>query len=121
MASARVHKQQWKLCKHLIIDEISMIDSELFDKIEAVARAVRNNNTPFGGIQLIVCGDFLQLPPVIKQDEKKKFCFQVRKTQRSYTIIYACLWCTLSVHAPTPDKLKNMSDHGGELSPPLEF
>lgn len=76
-ASTRVHLQQWKSCKHLIIDEISMIDAELFDKIEAVARAVRNNETPFGGIQVIVCGDFLQLPPVIKQSENKKFCFQV--------------------------------------------
>ena len=84
MASSRVHLQQWKRCKHLIIDEISMIDSELFDKVEAVARAVRNSDTPFGGIQLIVCGDFLQLPPVIKQDEKKKFCFQVRKTRTMF-------------------------------------
>ncbi|XP_028415326.1 ATP-dependent DNA helicase PIF1-like isoform X2 [Dendronephthya gigantea] len=76
MASNRIHLQQWKNCKHLIIDEISMIDSELFDKIEAVARALRKNDRPFGGIQLIVCGDFLQLPPVIKPGEKKKFCFQ---------------------------------------------
>ncbi len=79
MASSRVHLQQWKNCQHLIIDEISMIDSEFFDKVEAVARAVRKNEKPFGGIQLIVCGDFLQLPPVIKQSENKKFCFQVRK------------------------------------------
>ena len=78
MASNRVHLHQWKTCKHLIIDEISMIDSELFDKIEAVARALRKSDRPFGGIQLIVCGDFLQLPPVIKTGEKKKFCFQVR-------------------------------------------
>ena len=79
MASSRVHLQQWKNCQHLIIDEISMTDSELFDKIEAVARAVRKNDRPFGGIQLIVCGDFLQLPPVIKRGETKKFCFQVRR------------------------------------------
>jgi ATP-dependent DNA helicase PIF1 len=81
MASSRVRLQQWKNCQHLIIDEISMIDSELFDKIEAVARAVRKSESPFGGIQLIVCGDFLQLPPVIKQGENKKFCFQVRVTR----------------------------------------
>ncbi|GAB5356326.1 hypothetical protein AAMO2058_000281100 [Amorphochlora amoebiformis] len=48
----------------LIIDEISMIDAEVFDKIEGVARYYNKNDRPFGGIQLVVCGDFLQLPPV---------------------------------------------------------
>ena len=70
--------QQWRRCRHLIIDEISMIDAEYFDKLEAVARTVRKNDLPFGGIQVILCGDFLQLPPVAKQTETKKFCFQVR-------------------------------------------
>ena len=54
-----------------------MIDAEYFDKLEAVARTVRKNDLPFGGIQVILCGDFLQLPPVAKENETKKFCFQV--------------------------------------------
>lgn len=58
----------WRKCKRLIIDEISMVDGEYFEKIEAVARYIRKNDKPFGGIQLILCGDFLQLPPVIKQN-----------------------------------------------------
>ncbi|XP_014284591.1 ATP-dependent DNA helicase PIF1 [Halyomorpha halys] len=66
-------QQNWRNCKHLIIDEISMIDSELFEKIEWVARQIRGNDKPFGGIQVIVCGDFLQLPPV--KNNKKRFCF----------------------------------------------
>lgn len=70
--------QQWRRCKHLIIDEISMVDSTYFDKLEAVARAVRKKEIPFGGIQLILSGDFLQLPPVTKQPGTKKFCFQVK-------------------------------------------
>lgn len=49
-------------------------------KIEAVARHIRRNDKPFGGIQLILCGDFLQLPPVTKtysaSDQSKRFCFQ---------------------------------------------
>ena len=44
-------------------------------------RVIRQKDEPFGGIQLIVCGDFLQLPPVTKGEEKRKFCFQVK----SYT------------------------------------
>ncbi|KAL5021540.1 hypothetical protein ScPMuIL_000695 [Solemya velum] len=79
LASRPQVTQQWKKCNHLIIDEISMVDGEFFDKLETIARVVRKNDSPFGGIQLILCGDFLQLPPVVqKGDEKKKFCFQSR-------------------------------------------
>ena len=42
-----------------------------------IFRVIRQNNDPFGGIQLILCGDFLQLPPVTKRGEKRKFAFQV--------------------------------------------
>lgn len=55
---------RWQKVKALIIDEISMIDGRLFDKLEYIARFVRKKDEPFGGIQLIVTGDFLQLPPV---------------------------------------------------------
>ena len=70
--------KQWKTCKHLIIDEISMIDADLFDCIEAVARAICDNTKPFGGIQLIICGDFFQLPPVSKSKDNKNYCFQAK-------------------------------------------
>jgi ATP-dependent DNA helicase PIF1 len=57
-------KQKWLRTKVLIIDEVSMIDGDLFDKLEQIARTLRNNGRPFGGIQLIITGDFFQLPPV---------------------------------------------------------
>ena len=47
-----------------IIDEISMCSGELLDKIEANMRSIRASELPFGGVQMIFCGDFLQLPPV---------------------------------------------------------
>ncbi|XP_011167695.2 ATP-dependent DNA helicase PIF1 [Solenopsis invicta] len=72
----------WRKTKHLVIDEISMVDGDLFDKIEAVARHVRRTERPFGGIQLILCGDFFQLPPVSKTDDKPKFCFQSEAWQK---------------------------------------
>uniref|UniRef100_A0A1I7UD53 ATP-dependent DNA helicase PIF1 n=1 Tax=Caenorhabditis tropicalis TaxID=1561998 RepID=A0A1I7UD53_9PELO len=68
--------KQWKQCAHLIIDEISMIDLAFFEMLEYIARAVRNNDNPFGGIQLIVTGDFFQLPPVTKNNEPPTFCFE---------------------------------------------
>lgn len=57
-------RYRWKKVKVLIIDEISMIDGRLFDKLEYIARSARDSERPFGGIQLILTGDFLQLPPV---------------------------------------------------------
>ncbi|XP_068263222.1 ATP-dependent DNA helicase PIF1 [Nyctibius grandis] len=75
-------RQHWLACQHLIIDEISMVDGKFFDRLEAVARAVRKRDEPFGGIQLIICGDFLQLPPVCKGNEETKFCFQAKSWRK---------------------------------------
>lgn len=68
-------KLQWRSTKALIIDEISMLDGNLFDKLEYIARMVRReddlprgSSDPFGGIQLIISGDFFQLPPVSDKD-----------------------------------------------------
>lgn len=56
----------WRNTKVLIIDEISMIDGKFLSKLEYIARVVRKNDKPFGGIQLVFTGDFFQLPPVSK-------------------------------------------------------
>lgn len=77
LASREHYVSNWRKCHCLIIDEISMIDGDFFDKMEEVAREVRRSSKPFGGLQLVICGDFLQLPPVSKEGEAKKFCFQV--------------------------------------------
>jgi ATP-dependent DNA helicase PIF1 len=71
-------KNRWIKTKILVIDEISMVDGDLFDKLEGIARAMRNNGRPFGGIQLVITGDFFQLPPVPDSDNKArgiKFAF----------------------------------------------
>lgn len=65
-------KYKWNKLKTLIIDEISMLSGEFFDKVEQIARNVRNSDKPFGGIQLILSGDFCQLSPI----DSKKFCFE---------------------------------------------
>lgn len=48
----------------LVIDEISMLPGRLLDYLDFHCRAIRRDNRPFGGIQIISTGDFLQLPPV---------------------------------------------------------
>ena len=56
---------RWQRTQVLIIDEISMVDPALLDKLEEIARLIRKRpDRPFGGIQLVITGDFFQLPPV---------------------------------------------------------
>jgi ATP-dependent DNA helicase PIF1 len=57
-------KKRWLLTKVLIIDEISMLGASLITKLDLIGRGVRKCNLPFGGLIIIVSGDFLQLPPV---------------------------------------------------------
>lgn len=59
-----VAKKRYLDTQVLIIDEISMMSPALFDKIDLIFRRIRKVDLPFGGIQLIVSGDLLQLPPV---------------------------------------------------------
>lgn len=55
----------------MVIDEVSMLSGELFEKISDVLCLLRRNREPFGGVQMIFCGDFAQLPPV-----EGEFCFK---------------------------------------------
>ena len=54
----------------LIIDEISMMSAEIFEKINKICQIVRNNYRFFGGIQIVLTGDFYQLLPVFNRNEK---------------------------------------------------
>lgn len=54
----------------LIIDEISMLHDFRLDMVDEVCRAVRKKDEPFGGIQIIMSGDFFQLPPINRGDSR---------------------------------------------------
>ena len=70
-----VAKQRWLKTKVLIIDEVSMVDGDLFDKLSQIGRQIRANSRPWGGLQLIITGDFFQLPPVPEGGRDAKFAF----------------------------------------------
>jgi len=69
-------KKKLRKAKILAIDEISMISADIFDLLNELLKAVRESNKAFGGIQLILFGDFLQLPPIAKYGEEVRFCFE---------------------------------------------
>lgn len=69
-------RDRWRQCRVLIIDEVSMLDGEFFSTLNLVAQAMRSNAKPFGGIQLVLSGDYLQLPPVAKSSKDRKYLFE---------------------------------------------
>ena len=54
--------------KVLIIDEISMLPARALSLVDAVCRHIRGMQAPFGGLQVVLVGDFFQLPPVVRRD-----------------------------------------------------
>lgn len=53
----------------LIIDEVSMLDGRVLDSVNTVCQEIKRNKQPFGGLQVVLVGDFFQLPPVSREDE----------------------------------------------------
>lgn len=68
-------REKWINTDVLIIDEISMLTKDLFEKLNEIAKIIRLNQRPFGGLQIILLGDFYQLPP-IDINNKVSFCFE---------------------------------------------
>lgn len=59
----------FKNLERVIIDEISMVRADLLDTIDYALQINRKDERPFGGVQVVLVGDFLQLPPVVRDDE----------------------------------------------------
>jgi len=67
--------KEWRRCRTLILDEISMLSKKLFTVLEYLARYIRGNDLPFGGMQVVCLGDFFQLPPVGDADDPDSMAF----------------------------------------------
>ena len=61
--------------KVLIIDEISMFDARRLDLVDRICKLIREPFLPFGGIQIVMSGDFFQLPP-IERDQESSFAYK---------------------------------------------
>lgn len=134
----RKANKRWKQTKVLIIDEISMIDGDLFDKLEQVAKIIRKSDQPFGGIQIVMTGDFYQLPPVFKPPPavaQTEFAagnngFQVEATEEGKFSFEANSWTTVidttvelkQVFRQKDDKFSSMLNNirGGTVTDEIE-
>lgn len=87
-------RKRWMETDILILDEVSMLGAELLDKLDFVGRSIRREKSlPFGGLQFIFSGDFLQLPPVnakwafesfVWKELAETFCPFILETPKRY-------------------------------------
>jgi len=92
-AVAKLGKSRQELIKKadiLIIDEVSMLHDFRLDMVDEVLRIVRDKPEPFGGMQVILCGDFFQLPPVNRHDSRQGSFVIVSNAwqQGAFTVCY---------------------------------
>lgn len=79
----------WKKTDILIIDEVSMMSMKIFDILEDIARISRKKfDKKFGGMQIVLLGDFFQLPPVGDpfSPETESFCFESKKWEHVFPL-----------------------------------
>ena len=85
-------RNKYQYLKVLIIDEISMIGRETFGHLDLALKAIMQNSSPFGGVSLLVVGDFLQFPPV---NQKGMF---MKPSKGSYRSFNGWLWEKFQLH-----------------------
>lgn len=114
--------KRWKDTDLLIIDEVSMLSCDVFDKLNEIAKVIRGNDKPFGGLQLLLFGDFYQLTPIIDKkfsQTNKVFCFEsdkwfdiinvhinLKKVFRQTDTEYISMLSRLRRGRPTQDDIK---------------
>ncbi|MDD4830572.1 MAG: AAA family ATPase [Candidatus Pacebacteria bacterium] len=75
-------KSRYRRMNVLIIDEISMLHHFQLDLLDRLFRSFKDENLPFGGVQVVFCGDFFQLPPVMRSGgAQKQFAYHSQSWQ----------------------------------------
>ena len=75
---------RWRRAKCLVVDEVSMLDSGILDALDRIGRNTRGDfQLSFGGLQLVLCGDFFQLPPVSLGNFGLGFAFESQAWQNA--------------------------------------
>lgn len=82
--------KRWNNTSVLIIDEVSMLHASFVDMLDTVAKHMRRNEKPFGGMQVVFTGDFFQLPPVVKNGSNGDgavFAFQSKAWKEAKPVV----------------------------------
>lgn len=87
IASTEKVSKRVRQAKVLVIDEISMLDGQVLDMVDKVTRIIRQSADSFGGLQLILVGDFYQLPPITKQGQVLRYAFESYAWQQARPLI----------------------------------
>ncbi len=82
--------------KVLIIDEVSMLGASTLSMVDAVCRTVKRDDRPFGGIQVVLVGDFFQLPPVQRRPDYEDESQELFEDRRSVFSFGSPAWERLS-------------------------
>lgn len=73
MEQKPLYYKRFDRVKVLVIDEVSMLHHFRLDLVDRILRTFKRNDEPFGGIQVVLCGDFFQLPPVSRPGEQEAY------------------------------------------------
>ena len=120
ITSSKFYRETWEQIQVLICDEVSMMSLKIFELLDKIGKAVRLCDKPFGGIQIIFCGDFFQLPPVGNPNEHDtiKYCFESPLWNSSFDY-QICLKQIFRQSDPVYIKILNEIRHQ-QLSPESE-
>src|SRR3989344_1623035 len=66
-------RKRFNKTRVLVIDEVSMLHSRMLDDVDRVCRTMKGNENPFGGMQVVLSGDFFQLPPIVRNGSSVEF------------------------------------------------
>jgi ATP-dependent DNA helicase PIF1 len=94
--------KRYLILKSLVIDEVSMLSATLLDKINDLFQLIRKNTKPFGGVQIILVGDFYQLPVI-----NDKFCFMHPRWKEWFPNVYELTEIFRQKEDPTWIKILN--------------
>ncbi len=116
--SKAIARKRWNTCHALVLDEISMLDATLFEKLDRISRVIRNRpREPFGGIQLIATGDFFQLPPIgdTENGVEGRYAFEASCWNAIFPVAQGCQQSLTKIHRqqdPTFVNLLQQLRHG---------
>ena len=108
---------RWKEAKILVIDEISMLGLQTFELIDKVGRYIKDDeDKPFGGMQVVFSGDFLQLPPVNDEfafkseiwDKLNIRCYRLTRSKRYPDEDHFQMLQRVRVGKPSPEDVKKL-------------